>query len=93
MIINQTELDACWSGKIGSPHDFLGLHEIGPGLGLVARALDPGADQVSLVDRSSDTWFPMNKIHPDGFFEAEILGKEDYFPYSFCSVHSGIEVE
>ena len=93
MIINQTELDACWSGKIGSPHDFLGLHEIGPGLGLVARALDPGADQVSLVDRSSDTLFPMNKIHPDGFFEAEILGKEEYFPYSFCSVHSGIEVD
>ncbi len=93
MIINQIELDACWSGKIGSPHDYLGLHKIAPDRGFVARALDPGADQVTLVDLDTGSSFPLKKVHPDGFFEGVINGREEYFSYSFRSIYSGVEAE
>ena len=46
MIINQNELNFCISGQIGSPHDYLGLHLLGSGKGLVARAFAPLADEV-----------------------------------------------
>ena len=93
MIINQNELNSCISGEIGSPHDYLGLHSLGSGKGLVARAFDPHADEVLILDRESGETYPLIKIHPDGFFEGKIAKKVEFFPYSFRSIRRGKEVE
>ena len=86
MIINQTELEACLSGKLGNPHSFLGLHVVGSQKGLVARALDPDAEKVFLVHQESGKEYLLTKIHPDGFFEGEIKDEQIHFPYFFRSV-------
>jgi len=79
MIINQTELEACLTGKLGNPHSFLGLHVVGSQKGLVARALDPDAEKVFLVHQESGKEYPLRKIHPDGFFEGEINSSGRFF--------------
>jgi len=93
MIINQNELNSCLSGKIGCPHDFLGLHSLGSGKGVVARAFDPEADEIVIVDQNTDAVYPLKKIHSNGFFEGHITELEEMFPYLFRSIRAGINVE
>ena len=93
MIINQNELHSCLSGKIGCPHDFLGLHSLGSGKGFVARAFDPEADEVLIIDQDTGVVYPLGKIHPDGFFEGHISNREEHFPYLFRSIRSEKNVE
>ncbi|MEO8204894.1 MAG: 1,4-alpha-glucan branching protein GlgB [Chthoniobacterales bacterium] len=63
----------------GDPFRVLGLH---PQKGkLIARALRADAGKVVLVDTAdSSRRFPLKKVHPDGFFEAELPGTTP-FPY------------
>ena len=93
MIINQNELNSCLSGKIGCPHDFLGLHSLGSGIGVVARAFDPEADEIVIVDQNTDAVYPLKKIHSNGFFEGHITEQEEMFPYLFRSIRAGNDVE
>ena len=67
MIINQSELNACLTGQIGNPHEFLGLHTLGGQKGMVVRALDPNAEEVFLINQENGKEYPLNKIHADGF--------------------------
>ena len=92
MIINQNELNSCLSGKIGCPHDFLGLHSLGSGIGVVARAFDPEADEIVIVDQNTDAVYPLKKIHSNGFFEGHITEQEEMFPYLFRSIRAGNDV-
>ena len=46
MVLTQEELRSLVEVKNRSPHQLLGLHVLGKGKGLVARALLPGADKV-----------------------------------------------
>ena len=93
IIINKNELNSCISGKIGCPHDYLGLHTLGSEKGVVVRAFDPAATDVLLVDKQSGDTYPLLKIHHDGFFEGKISDKLEYFSYFFRSIRSGKEVE
>ena len=48
MVLTQEELRSLVEVKNRSPHQLLGLHMLGKGKGLVARALLPGAEKVHL---------------------------------------------
>jgi 1,4-alpha-glucan branching enzyme len=93
MILSQSELISCVSGKLGNPHAFLGLHSLGANKGLVARAIDPFAEKVSIINKETQDVFPLFKIHPDGLFEGEILSLASYFSYGFRSLRDGVEVD
>ena len=53
MILSQNELNSCVSGKWGNPHDFLGLHSLGANKGFVARAIDPLAEEVFIINKET----------------------------------------
>ena len=93
MILSQSELISCVSGKLGNPHAFLGLHSLGANKGLVARAIDPLAEKVFIVNRETKDVLPLFKIHADGLFEGEILSLGVPFSYGFRSVRDGVEVD
>ena len=93
MILSQSELISCVSGKLGNPHAFLGLHSLGANKGLVARAIDPLAEKVFIINRETKDVLPLFKIHPDGLFEGEILSLGVPFSYGFRSVRDGVEVD
>ena len=93
MILSQDELNSCVSGKLGNPHAFLGLHSLGNKKGLVARAIDPLAEKVFLINKETKDIFPLLKIHPEGLFEGEISSILSSFSYGFRSVRSGLEVD
>ena len=59
MILSQDELNSCVSGKLGTPHAFLGLHSLGNKKGLVARAIDPLAEKVFLINKETKDIFPL----------------------------------
>src|SRR5579859_4229708 len=48
MVLTQKELSSLVEVKNRSPHELLGLHQLGDGKGLVARALAPDAAKVEL---------------------------------------------
>ena len=64
-----------------TPFDFLGMHTAlnGAEPALVIRTFQPQAEAVS-VDRAG-TLFAMERIHPDGVFEAVFPGESDFFRY------------
>jgi len=93
MILSQSELISCVSGKLGNPHAFLGLHSLGANKGLVARAIDPLAEKVFIINRETKDVLPLFKIHPDGLFEGEILSLGVPFSYGFRSVRDGVDVD
>ena len=53
-------------------HELLGLHPLGTSKGVVARAIDPGADELLIINHENGDQTLLNKIHPDGFFEGVI---------------------
>jgi len=68
-------------GYCSTPFDFLGMHTAlnGAEPALVIRTFQPQAEAVS-VDRAG-TLFAMERIHPDGVFEAVFPGESDFFRY------------
>ncbi len=68
-------------GHHGAPFDLLGLHpvELENGPGLVVRAFQPQAQSVAV--KHDGTAHPMERVHDDGFFEAQFPGQADFFPY------------
>src|SRR5581483_7607221 len=48
MVLTKEELLSLVEVRNRSPHQLLGLHELGKGKGLVARALVPGAEKVEV---------------------------------------------
>src|SRR5574341_1392038 len=65
----------------GAPFDVLGIHsataEGKPALAV--RAWQPQAQAVS-VKRGADL-IPMERVHPEGFFEAVLPGEAEFFRY------------
>jgi 1,4-alpha-glucan branching enzyme len=71
-------ISAIAGGYHGAPFDVLGLHPV-PG-GLAVRTFQPQATQVTVVT-DNDGARPMERIHPDGFFEAAFPGQTGFFHY------------
>ena len=66
-----------------SPHTLLGMHPLGDGSGLVARAFVPDATAVEIrpVHEKSRPAFSFAKIHPDGLFEGTVQGESRVYAY------------
>jgi 1,4-alpha-glucan branching enzyme len=70
-------------GDHRDPFRVLGMHRvsIGGGIRLVVRAFVPGADSVDVVNAETGAAMPMDRVHPDGFFEHVLPPDTASFPY------------
>ena len=60
------------------PHQILGPHRLSDDQWLVIRAFIPNAAEISVfIKRPIKKIVSMQKIHPDGLFEAQITAKDD----------------
>lgn len=75
------ELEALTKGEHYNPHQILGGHPYlqGEKNGVMVRAFHPDAVKVTLLmkDRSLE----MNRIHPGGIFEADLINAN--WPFSY----------
>jgi len=85
---SQSEIDLIAHASYWNPFSVLGIHELATSAaGLktwVVRAFLPEARNAWVVDLSRGEpgeLVPMERIHPDGFFEAEFAGRGAAFPY------------
>ncbi len=93
MIISEREMEECLLGETGDPHSRLGVHPLGAKKGLVARALDPGADSIRIIDLRDDSSQSLVRLDERGFFEVALPGESKPFPYRFVSRRGGGEHE
>ena len=72
------ELDALLTATHGNPFAFLGPHRVGEGRWAV-RVFMPHAREVALLDarRPDAPATPMPRVHPSGFFELVLKGKDE----------------
>jgi 1,4-alpha-glucan branching enzyme len=65
------------------PFRILGIHPVTfrGQKAMAVRAFLPEAGQAWVIQRGADTPFPMERIHPRGFFEAIFLDRHEVFPY------------
>ncbi len=79
------EVDAIVRADHGDPFAVLGMHRVEGPKGeaeLVVRTFQPRALRVFLIDAGSgETLTELPRIHPDGFFEGTVPGREFHFPY------------
>lgn len=79
-MIPEADLDALLAGRHGDPFSRLGLHAGDDGR-LWARALQPGAEAVALVDAASGRRLVELVHRRDGFFEAVVPRRKHRFDY------------
>ena len=82
-LLSPSVIGALISAEHGDPFSLLGLHHDEQGR-LWARALLPGANKVAIVDSSHEPgrlvrW--LNRIHPDGLFDALLPIRKHRFAY------------
>src|ERR1051325_7779924 len=69
------------------PFSTLGIHPVKfkRKSALAVRAFLPQAKEVSVkrVEAGSDVLHPMERVHPDGFFEAVFPSETEFFCYQF----------
>ena len=82
MIISSREMEVRRSGQIGNPHQWLGMHLLGDGSGLVVRVWDPGALKITIFESGKTKRFEMEMVHSSGFFELHLPGRRKLFKYS-----------
>ncbi|QGM46998.1 1,4-alpha-glucan branching protein GlgB [Methylocystis heyeri] len=75
----QSDIDAILSARCGDPFAVLGLHQTEAGF--VIRAFAPGAETLEAATPGGDRIAALERVHPDGFFEALIPGATQRFPY------------
>ena len=86
------EIEAIVAARHGDPFAFLGMHKT-PG-GLCVRAVLPGAQQMAVVDSATGAIAAEGKrVHPDGFFIAEVPGREEPFRYRLRMSSGGVTRE
>ncbi len=91
---SSAEIELIVRAEHADPFHILGPHRLedekGPGLAI--RAFLPEADQAFVRDARSGELHPMERIHPDGFYEVLLRGVTDVFPYRL-HVRCGHEVQ
>ena len=83
MVLTQEELQSLVEGRQRSPHQLLGLHPLGDGSGLVARALAPNAANVELQparepDKPS---IKLERVGKSDVFEGGTKGTSSVYAY------------
>ncbi len=79
-----SELESILRSDHADPFQVLGMHEFTTEEGpmLVVRAFLREAVQCAVVDAGDpQIHFPLQRIHPDGFFEGLIPNRREWFPY------------
>jgi 1,4-alpha-glucan branching enzyme len=79
----QHDVEQIVRGDHRDPFRVLGLHRVSIGgeIRLVARAFIPGVESAAVVDAAGGAVTPMERIHPEGFFEAVFPRGAESFPY------------
>ena len=67
-------------GQLGDPFAVLGMQSDGE-TAPVVNAFEPGAAEAVVVDGAGKE-FPLERLHPEGFFHGRIEGKRGRFPYT-----------
>src|SRR5262245_17018215 len=83
MILTPDELRSLINVEHRSPHQLLGLHPLGDGTGLVARAMAPDAVAVEL-EPTHEKGMPqvsLNRIHASGLFEGVTRNAKRVYAY------------
>ena len=68
------------------PHTILGMHEVfhDDREVVAVRAFLPGAKELSVIDKNDqEKVYKAERIHDDGFFEAVIDDRNEWFEYLF----------
>ena len=83
MVLTQQQLLSLVEGKTRSPHDLLGLHTLGYGSGLVARALVPDAASVEIqpVHEKDKPTIKLARISKTDVFEGTSTEAERVYAY------------
>jgi len=83
MVLTQKELQSLVEVKNRSPHQLLGLHELGDGKGLVARALVPDATKVELqpILEKDKPAIELNRIAKTDLFEGTTDAAQQVYSY------------
>src|SRR5579862_2421991 len=83
MVLTQQELSSLVEVKNRSPHQLLGLHELGDGKGLVARALVPDAAKIELqpVLEKDKPAITLKRIPKTDVFEGSTIEAEKVYSY------------
>jgi 1,4-alpha-glucan branching enzyme len=83
MILTKAELDALTQVRCRDPHQFLGMHRLGEGQGVVVRAFLPQADSVTAVPthEKGRPAIPLKKIHEAGVFEGTTRQADEIYAY------------
>ncbi len=83
------ELQQIINSTHGDPHHILGMHEfeLKGKKSLVVRAFNPQVKEITVIDANNPRFkYKMEKIHEDGFFEAHIPTRSDWFKYKLSYV-------
>ncbi len=83
MILSQEELRSLVEVRNGCPHQLLGLHPLGPGKGLVARAFAPEAAKVRIepVLEKDKPVIHLKRIHGTDVFEGAVKEVDRVYSY------------
>jgi 1,4-alpha-glucan branching enzyme len=96
VIVREADLAAILAARHAQPHAVLGLHpaESSGKKGLVARAFLEGARSCEVVDYTTEPErrYPLQRLHPAGFFEGFIEGRTEVFPYRLRVARASGEV-
>ncbi|MDB6026681.1 MAG: 1,4-alpha-glucan branching protein [Verrucomicrobiales bacterium] len=83
MILSAAELDSLVHARTSSPHTLLGMHPLGNGSGLVARAFIPWAAEIEVVPvhEKKKPRFKLERVHEAGVFEGITKEAKDVYAY------------
>jgi 1,4-alpha-glucan branching enzyme len=94
VIISKEDLQSFLEAKNGHPHALLGMHPVkeGKSSGVVVRAFLRNAAECDVVDVATDERFSMQRLSPEGFFEAVIPGRKEVFRYRLRATQTNAEI-
>ena len=83
MLLTDAELESLVATEHNSPHEFLGMHALGNGAGIVVRALIPDAEKIEIhpVHEPSRPSFALKRIHENGLFEGVTKAADKIYAY------------
>jgi 1,4-alpha-glucan branching enzyme len=96
MILAQQELEGLIRVQHRSPHQFLGMHPLGNGSGLVVRAFWPEAAQIEIVPthEKNKPVVKLKRIHDHGVFEGTVDKIKQVYAYDLViTEHDGRRIQ
>jgi len=92
MILTPAELESLLKVQLRDPHRLLGMHRLGDGSGLVARAFVPDAAVIEVVPvhDPAKPRFKLERLHEQGLFEGVTHAAREVYAYDLViTTHQG----